>query len=235
MLYYGYDGFPKSFVKVLKTLNIRESCVDLRFMNAGPSHTLPIRIAIFASGGGSNASAICHYFAQNESVEVVLLVSNKETSGVFELGKDMDIPSVFITKDQVKDGPYLLALMDRYKVDLIVLAGYLRHIPDPLVHAFPHRILNIHPSLLPAYGGKGMYGLHVHEAVVANGESLSGLTIHYVSEIYDEGEIIFQAHQKVEAGWGAKELQQAVLKLEHIYYPQVIQDICESLASQRVE
>ncbi|MEL6133424.1 MAG: phosphoribosylglycinamide formyltransferase [Bacteroidota bacterium] len=204
-------------------------------MKAGTSHILPIRMAIFASGGGSNARAICRYFAQNERIKVSLLLSNRESSGVFELGESYSIPALLLSKDQVKDGAYLLSQMQAHQIDLIVLAGYLKHVPDPLVNAFPHRMVNIHPSLLPAYGGKGMYGIKVHEAVIKHKETLSGLTIHYVNEVYDQGEIIFQAHQAVDPNWKAADLQQAILKLEHTYYPQVIQTICESLASKKVE
>lgn len=189
----------------------------------------PIRIAIFASGGGSNARAICEYFTNYQTVEVSLLVSNRSTSGIFDLGKGLNIPAFLLKKEEVRNGAFLVDLMTTHEIDLIVLAGYLKHVPDSLVKTYPKRIVNIHPSLLPAFGGKGMYGLKVHEAVVAKGEPVSGMTIHYVNEVYDEGEIIFQANQEVDPAWTASDLQQAILHLEHTYYSKVIESICQTI------
>ena len=132
-----------------------------------------------------------------------------------------------------RDGAFLLDLLRRYEVELIVLAGYMRLIPAAVVAAYPRRILNIHPALLPAYGGKGMYGMNVHEAVISAQEKQSGITIHYVNEVYDAGEVILQARVEVEPDWQATDLQQAVLRLEHALYPQVVEKVCRELQASR--
>ena len=122
--------------------------------------------------------------------------------------------------------------MERYRIDLLILAGYLKKIPDKLVDSYPKRIVNIHPSLLPAYGGKGMYGSRVHRAVLEAGEKQSGITIHYVNEQYDEGEVIFQETLSIDPEWKIEELQGAIHALEHTYFPQVIENICKNIQSQ---
>jgi len=190
-----------------------------------------IRIAIFASGKGSNARALAAYFADRNSAEVALLVSNKATSGVFQQAEEQGIPVVLLDRNQAKDGGYLIELMKQHEIDLIVLAGYLKLIPARLTQAMERRILNIHPSLLPAYGGKGMYGGRVHEAVLAAGDEKSGITIHYVNEVYDQGEILFQASVKVQPDWSASDLQQAIHSLEHQHFPKVVEKVCLDLYS----
>ncbi len=191
------------------------------------------RIVLFVSGGGSNAGAICSHFASSESGEIVALVTNNPSSGAFEIGKQADLPVVLISRSQERDGLWLLDLMRFFRADLVALAGYIRLVPTSLVQAFPRRIVNIHPSLLPKHGGKGMFGLHVHASVIASGDAESGITIHYVNEHYDEGEVIRQEKLAVNPAWSAQELQHAVLRLEHHWYPRVLEALSEDLKQQR--
>lgn len=133
------------------------------------------------------------------------------------------IPLVVINRQNVNDGVFLTSLLREHQITFVALAGYLKMIPPAFIRAFPRRIVNIHPSLLPKFGGKGMYGIHVHEAVLAAGERESGMTIHIVNELYDEGEILFQDRVAIQPGWTASDLQQAVLTLEHTHYPVVLE------------
>lgn len=192
----------------------------------------PIRIAILASGGGSNALNILKYFQERPIAEVAILLTNNPRSGVWTFGPEHGIEVELLSKDQYRDGSYMLELMRRNAIDLIVLAGYLKHIPSELVSHFPKRILNIHPSLLPAYGGKGMYGMHVHNAVMKAGEQTSGLTIHYVNDVYDQGEILFQQEVEIQDGWTAEMLQKAVLRQEHHFFPIIIEQVCTNMSEQ---
>jgi phosphoribosylglycinamide formyltransferase-1 len=196
------------------------------------AQTAPLRIAIFASGKGSNAQQLLAHFASTGVAEVALLVSNKQSSGVFDLGRRHRVPTVWLVQQQHADGPTLLQLLQRYHIDLVVLAGYLKLIPAEVVTAYPRRILNIHPSLLPAHGGQGMYGARVHQAVLDQGDAHSGITIHYVDEVYDRGEVIFQERLPVQAGWTAAQLQKAIHQLEHIHFPVVVEKVCRELRSQ---
>lgn len=193
----------------------------------------PQRIVLFASGGGSNARTICEHFQQSDAGQVVGLITNNPTSGAFAIGKDFDLPVCMMARSQTRNGDWLLAQLQCWQVDVIALAGYIRLIPGKVVSAFPNRILNIHPSLLPHHGGKGMFGMNVHESVMEAGDTESGITIHYVNEQYDEGAPILQKRIAVEQHWSAKDLQEAVLKLEHHWYPRVLEDICQELNSQR--
>ncbi len=163
----------------------------------------------------------------------MLLASNKASSGIFSFGPEWGVPTELMPPGKFRQGAYLLDLLRRYEIELLVLAGYMKLIPAEVVQAYPRRILNVHPALLPAYGGKGMYGMNVHEAVISAREKLSGLTIHYVNEVYDAGEVILQAQVKVEADWQAADLQQAVLRLEHALYPQVVEKVCHELQASR--
>ena len=192
-----------------------------------------IRIAILASGRGSNAKNILTHFSSNPKVEVGLLVTENPNSGVFEFSKNFHVPVLLLSKIQYRSGTYLLQVMESYRIDLIILAGYLKKIPTELVERFPKEILNIHPSLLPAYGGKGMYGRHVHQAVLAAGEKQSGITIHFVNSVYDDGEIIFQKSIDIEPQWTEKDLQKAIHELEHTYYPPIIEKLSKKILSQR--
>ncbi len=176
------------------------------------------RLAIFASGGGSNARAIFEYFENHSSIKVVLVISNKSQVGVHQVASSYGVESVFLPKSQLSEQDVLLPLLHSRHIDFIVLAGYLLLIPDWLIAAFPDKIFNIHPSLLPKYGGKGMYGHHVHEAVKSNHEKESGMTIHLVNEKFDKGEILFQAKTKVQPEMTADDIAAAVLLLEHENY-----------------
>lgn len=189
----------------------------------------PVRIAIFASGGGSNARLLLQRFAGHARGQVVLLVTNNPQSGVWDFGPAHEVPVALLAGAQHRDGAYIQQLLAVHEVDLVVLAGYLKLIPAEVVAAFPQRILNIHPALLPAYGGKGMYGMNVHEAVIAAGEPVSGITIHYVNEVYDQGETLFQAQVSVAPDWSPADLQRAVQQLEHQYFFPVVEKVCEDL------
>ena len=179
-------------------------------------------IIIFASGGGSNAAAIIDYFKGNGKASVSLIVCNKPGAGVLNIAVREGIPFLLIDRDAF-NGSALIEQLKSHSPSLIVLAGFLWKIPAPLVSAFPAQIINIHPALLPAYGGKGMHGANVHQAVIDNKESESGITIHYVNEVYDSGNIIVQAHCSVRAGDTPVSLASRVLKLEHFYFPRTIE------------
>ena len=182
-------------------------------------------IAIFASGTGSNARKIIEYFQDSPAVQVALVVSNKKDAGVLDIARAHDIPVHVIGRQNFYETEDLLEVLQQQRVDFIVLAGFLWLIPAYLVRAYPRRMVNIHPALLPKYGGKGMYGIHVHEAVRAADEPETGITIHYVNEHYDEGDIVFQARCPVAPHDTPADIARKVLTLEHLYYPQIIAQI----------
>ncbi|MBN2521343.1 MAG: phosphoribosylglycinamide formyltransferase, partial [Bacteroidales bacterium] len=155
-------------------------------------------IAIFASGSGSNAEKIFEYSKLNNAYKVSLLLSNKKDAFVIQRANNHNIPVILFNRDTLYNTNDLLVILSEFKIDLIVLAGFLWLMPKYLINAFPNKIVNIHPALLPKYGGKGMYGMKVHEEVILNKEMQSGITIHYVNEKYDDGAIIFQKSCKVE-------------------------------------
>jgi len=181
------------------------------------------RLAILASGSGSNAENIHRYFAGNSAVELVLIVANKAEAYVHERARQMGVPSMTLSREALQDSDALLELMSSYRIDFIVLAGYLLKVPADLIEAYPRRIVNIHPALLPRHGGKGMYGDKVHEAVLAQGDTESGITIHYVNEHYDEGQIVFQASCPVLPGDTADDVANRVHALEYAHFPRVIE------------
>ena len=195
--------------------------------------TKKVRLAIFASGGGSNAKKLLEHFQDSAWVDVVLIATNNPDSGVYAFAPEFGITVELMKPEVYQEGRNLMALLDHYQVDLIVLAGYLKKIPETVVRHFPQRIINIHPSLLPLYGGKGMYGMRVHEAVLQAGEKFSGISIHFVNEIYDDGKIIFQKEVAIAPDWTPKDLQQAVQSLEHTYYPKITEKICQLVHSQK--
>lgn len=180
------------------------------------------QLVIFASGAGSNAAAIIAWFKANNKAKVSLIVCNKPNAGVLKIAEQEGIPTVLIDKESMKSAA-LVAQLQACNPSLIVLAGFLWKIPETMTSAFPGKIINIHPALLPSYGGKGMYGHHVHEAVIAAGEKESGITIHYVNEAYDEGNTIVQAHCPVLPGDSADTLAGRIHQLEHYYFPRVIE------------
>jgi len=178
-------------------------------------------LIIFASGKGSNATAIHEYFKQNGKAHIALIVTNKAEAGVLELARREEIPFLIVDNKTLNEA-LLIEQLQAYKPSLIVLAGFLRKIPAAMTEAFKDRIINIHPALLPQYGGKGMYGHHVHEAVLAAGEAESGITIHYVNEVYDSGDILLQARCRVARGDDADQLAMRIHALEHFYFPRTI-------------
>lgn len=185
-------------------------------------------LAIFASGAGSNAEKIIEYFKGNATVRVALVVCNKPTAGVLKIAEKHEIKTILIEKEGFFSQNSCIEALKAHQIDFIVLAGFLWKVPDALVNAYLGKIVNIHPALLPKYGGKGMYGMRVHEAVISAGETESGITIHHVNEHYDEGNIIFQAKCSLEPGDTPEMLAQKVHALEHRYFPKVIADLVES-------
>ncbi|MEO1436286.1 MAG: phosphoribosylglycinamide formyltransferase [Bacteroidota bacterium] len=185
-------------------------------------------IAIFASGTGSNALRIIEHFKDDPKVHVSLIVSNKSTAGVLQHAKEHGIPHLVMDRPYFYESEAVLDELALFGIDLIALAGFLWLIPDYLVRAYPDQIVNIHPALLPKYGGKGMYGMNVHRAVKAAGEARSGMTIHYVNEQYDEGQIIFQADCSLDPEDEADDIARKVLQLEHRYFAEVLETILDS-------
>jgi phosphoribosylglycinamide formyltransferase 1 len=184
------------------------------------------KIAIFASGTGSNTRKILEYSAANPgSYSVVLIASNKTTAGVLDIAKEYDVPAFIIEKEEFFRGHHYLPDLLNAEIDFIVLAGFLWKIPQALINKYRNRIINIHPALLPKFGGKGMYGNNVHQAVLDSGEKESGITIHYVDEHYDHGDVIFQARCKVEAGDTSESLAQKIHLLEHELFPKIIEKV----------
>lgn len=180
------------------------------------------RIAILASGSGSNAEAIIHYLRQSREAEVVLLLTNRPDAGVRERARRLGVRCDYLPTAELRKGSKPLALLAELGVELVVLAGYLVLITEPWLQAYPQRILNIHPALLPEFGGKGMYGHHVHEAVLAAGRPYSGITIHLVDEHYDHGQTLLQAQCPVLPGDSPETLAARIHQLEHRYYPAAV-------------
>ncbi|MEX2230726.1 MAG: phosphoribosylglycinamide formyltransferase [Cyclobacteriaceae bacterium] len=181
------------------------------------------RVAVFASGSGTNAEEVFKYFKNHSSIDVVLLLSNKPSAFVLQRAKDHGIKSVVFNRQEFQDGTLIRSELDNARVTNIVLAGFLWLIPDYLLKSFPGRIINIHPALLPKYGGKGMYGLKIHQAVKAARERETGITIHVVNDRYDEGRILFQGKCPVSEDQTPQEIASCVLRLEHEHYPKVIE------------
>lgn len=186
---------------------------------------MPLRIAIFASGSGSNAENIVHYFSGSSEFQFPLIISNQPNAYIHKRAETLKIPSFTFTKEQFFDAKPVLELLTEYNIDAIVLAGFLLKIPTLLIQHFPDKIINIHPALLPKFGGKGMYGIKVHQAVKEAGEPETGITIHYVNENYDDGNILFQARCPISADDTAEMIAAKVHLLEYKYYPQIIEKI----------
>jgi len=182
-------------------------------------------VVIFASGKGSNAQKIIAHFKNSTEVRVSYIIASKSTAGVLDLARENGIPSRVLNKIVFLNSASIADFLLETETDLIVLAGFLWQIPPYLVKAFPNKIINIHPALLPKYGGKGMYGHHIHQAVKKSGESKSGITIHYVNEIYDDGKIIFQKETAITPQMSAEEIGATVLKLEHTHFPAVVENV----------
>ncbi len=211
-----FSFFKKYIGKVLKRFGGKQQ-------NTGAT----INIAIFASGAGSNAQQIINYFASSPTIKISLIVCNKPGAGVLSIADKAGIPTLSIEKERFFKGDNYLPELQNFHIDYVVLAGFLWKIPPALINVFPKRIINIHPALLPNYGGKGMFGHYVHEAVISNQEKESGITIHYVDELYDHGAIIFQAKCSITENDTADTLAQKIHVLEHQHYPKVIAGIIE--------
>jgi phosphoribosylglycinamide formyltransferase-1 len=183
-----------------------------------------IKLAVFLSGAGSNARNLCGYFAGHPKIEVALLLTNNLHSGAAAISADYDIPFIVFNKAEFYQSDTVIKYLSDYQVDAIILAGFLWLIPKELLEKYPDRIINIHPALLPKYGGKGMFGAKVHEAVHQNREAESGITIHLCNELYDEGDILFQATCKIEADDTPAMIAQKVQALENEFFPTVVEE-----------
>lgn len=186
-------------------------------------------LAIFASGAGSNALRIIEHFKDHPSVKVAVIISNKKDAPVLEIARKHSIPSIVVGREELSKTKNILKILNSYSVDFVVLAGFLLLIPSYVVKAYSNRIVNIHPALLPAYGGKGMYGMNVHKAVHQAKEKYSGITIHYVNEQYDEGDIVFQAKCTIEPSDRPEDIALKVRHLEHQYFAPVVESLLAKL------
>ena len=189
------------------------------------------RIAIFASGSGSNAQKIMEHFKRNADAEVVLILTNNPQAYVLQRADNFEIPSHIFNRNEFYNSDDVINLLKNLQVDLIVLAGFLWLVPPTLLNAFPNKIINLHPALLPKYGGKGMYGDNVHKAVLAAGEEESGITIHFANVEFDEGEIIHQSRFKIEPGDSLEMVKFKVQQLEHQHFPKVIEGLLKKMRS----
>ncbi|MDO4880328.1 MAG: phosphoribosylglycinamide formyltransferase [Capnocytophaga sp.] len=181
------------------------------------------KIVIFASGSGSNAQRIYEYFSGNPDIEISLILSNNPKAGVLDRAKKMEIPYLVFDKKCFYDTNHIRNILKIIHPDLIVLAGFLWKFPEDIIQNFPSKIINIHPSLLPKYGGKGMYGMNVHKAVIENQEKQSGITIHFANEHYDEGKIILQEKTEILPTDTPESLAEKIHSLEYEYFPKVIE------------
>ena len=181
-------------------------------------------IVVFASGSGSNAIKIYEYFQKNQSVNIEAIYCNKKSAPVIQKFQNIGIKTIVFEKNNLEDRGVLKTLLN-LNPSLIILAGFLLKMPAEIINSFKNRIINIHPALLPSYGGKGMYGMNIHGSVVENNEPFSGLTIHYVNKDYDKGAIIFQKKVELSKNESAETLYKKILKLEHLHYPQVIEKL----------
>jgi len=194
--------------------------------NHAPGSLEPVcNIAIFASGAGSNTLGLIEHFKNNPSVNIALIVCNKPRAGVLAIASNAGIDILLIEKDRFFNGDGYVRSLKNHHINLVVLAGFLWKVPVTLLQHFPGSVVNIHPALLPKYGGKGMYGTRVHEAVIENKETESGISIHFVDEIYDHGVAIFQAFCKVEKDDTPQSLAAKVHQLEHLHYPRVVEEL----------
>jgi phosphoribosylglycinamide formyltransferase-1 len=178
-----------------------------------------INLAVFASGSGTNAENLGRYFNGHPEIKISLILSNRPDAPVLQRAQQLNIPAVTFTKEEFYHSEQVLKTLSDYRIDRLVLAGFLWLVPDNLLQAFPQRIINIHPALLPDYGGKGMYGRHIHEAVVANGEKETGITVHLVDAEYDRGRMLFQARCSIHPTDSPETVAAKVHELEYRYFP----------------
>ncbi|SHL66882.1 phosphoribosylglycinamide formyltransferase [Flavobacterium xanthum] len=184
------------------------------------------KIVVFASGSGTNAENIMQFFEKTETGSVVAVFTNNPTAGVIEKAKKYSVPLEIFSKEDLNEGE-VLQILNNFKPDWIVLAGFLLKFPKNIISAYPNKIINIHPALLPKYGGKGMYGMHIHRSVVENKEKETGITIHFVNENYDEGNIIFQQSFVLTGDETAEEVATKIHQLEQKYFPEIIKKLLE--------
>jgi len=182
------------------------------------------KIAIFASGSGSNTQSIIEYFQQKENIEIALIMCNKSNAFVVQRAQKLGVKCIVFNSETFKNNLGFLDILSKYEVNWIILAGFLLKIPEYIIEDFQGKIINIHPALLPKYGGKGMYGMNVHRSVIENNETESGISIHYVNKNYDEGKMIFQASCAINAGDSPEDLANKIRLLEHQHYPKVIEE-----------
>lgn len=229
---FGQFAFFTSYLKKMgKRMKLVKGDIDPARVKNPKSYVRPTqkRIAIFASGAGSNAQKIIDHFRNNADVKVALIVCNKPGAGVLNIAQNENIPVLMINKDQFISGDGNIPELLNRKIDFIVLAGFLWKVPMSLIHHFRNRIVNIHPALLPKHGGKGFYGQHVHRSVLDTGSRESGITIHYVDEHYDHGDIILQVKCPVMENDTPESLAERIHALEHANYPVVIEKLVNSL------
>ena len=188
-----------------------------------------INIAIFVSGSGTNCENLIRYFADSENINTALVVSNKAEAPALTKAEHLGVPTAVAPKDDLNNPDVMLPLLQRYDIGFIVLAGWLPLIPNFLIDAYPHRFINIHPALLPKYGGKGMWGHHVHEAVKAAGEAETGMTVHWVTPVCDAGEIIAQFRVVLSPDDTVEDIAEKEHQLEMIHFPKVVEDVINSL------
>ncbi|AFD05498.1 phosphoribosylglycinamide formyltransferase [Solitalea canadensis] len=188
------------------------------------------RIAIFASGSGSNAQKIIEYFHKNQEIEVSIVLSNRPDAYVLQRADNFEIPTHVFDREEFYQTNEVVKLLQSLNIDLVVLAGFLWLVPSNLIEAYPNKIINIHPAILPKFGGKGMYGMKVHKAVLEAGEAESGITIHFVNEHFDEGEIIHQSKYKIDNGDDIDMIAYKGQQLEHHYYPKVIENLLKKMS-----
>ncbi|MFZ1703177.1 MAG: phosphoribosylglycinamide formyltransferase [Saprospiraceae bacterium] len=188
-----------------------------------------IQVAIFASGGGSNAQVLTEYFKDHRQIKIAAFFTNKPSSGVIHLGKKYQIPCFIFNKEEFNNDKFMIKLFTKYAIDFIALAGFLWLIPPFFLQRFDRKIVNIHPSLLPKFGGKGMYGMKVHSAVSDSGLDHTGCTIHLVNEAYDDGDILLQKSVQIKPKSSPDTIAKAVLKLEHTYYAPTIENYLQKI------
>jgi phosphoribosylglycinamide formyltransferase 1 len=214
----------KSIIQILRLVNLH-AFNDFQLLCERKSIHMAIRIAIFASGNGSNFQRIAGYFAGNDAVEIAVLYCNRPDAFALERAATLGIPSVVFNRNQFYSTADILNDLHARRIDWIVLAGFLWLVPENILRAYKDRIVNIHPALLPKYGGKGMYGMRVHEAVVTAGDKESGISIHFVNEHYDEGQIVYQARCLVLPSDTAEDVAQKIHLLEYEHFPRVIEEL----------
>ena len=184
-----------------------------------------VKLAIFASGSGTNAEQIIRHLQNNKKMKISLILSDKADAFVLQRAKNHNIKSIVFTKQELNDSDIVTNQLKKNEIDFIVLAGFMIKVPDKILAMYPDKIVNIHPALLPKHGGKGMYGMKVHQAVIDSKENKSGISIHYVNDKYDEGQIIFQTECSVNENDTPETLAEKIHKLEHEYYPRIIEEV----------